>query len=236
MQAIVSHSKLMRFLSLIFLAGLISLSAYAQAPKISWNLDDALKQIDRQADDFQTALARVQVVRKTSSGEDKNQEAATIYISRDGKVRIDVDAPDRRTFLITKSDVYIHKPDQSIVEQYSLSKHKNRLEPYARLGFTNTGKDLKDDYLITSLGEQDIGESRTLGLELTPKKEKDRQVVSRAQLWIDQASWMPTRQVIYDTQSGDSLTVTYTHTARNLKLNPDLFKTRWPKGTQKIKK
>ena len=227
--------RLTRCLGLLLLAGLATLTAYAQAPKIIWNLDDALKQIDRQANDFQTALARVQVVRTSSAGEEVNQETATIYINKDGRIRIDVDAPNKRIYLITKNDVYIHTPERALVQQYSLSKHKSRLEPYARLGFTNTGKNLKDDYLITSLGEQDIDDSRTLGLELTPKKERTREVVSKAQLWIDQASWMPTRQILSDTQSGDSLVVTYTRTARNLKLNPDLFKTQWPRGTQKIK-
>lgn len=56
------------------------------------------------------------------------------------------------------------------------------------------------------------------------------------QLWIDQASWMPAQQIISDTQSGDTLTVTYTHMARNLKLKPELFKASWPRGTQKIKR
>ena len=85
---------------------------------------------------------------------------------------------------------------------------------------------------MTSLGEKDISESRALGLELTPKKEKNREIVARLQLWIDQASWMPAQQIISDTQSGDTLTVTYTHMARK----PELFKASWPRGTQKIKR
>ncbi|MGI9327339.1 MAG: LolA family protein [Pseudomonadales bacterium] len=230
-----STPKLKYLAPMLVFAALASLTAFAQSPKITWSLNDALKQINRQSSDFQTALARVQVVRRNQAGEEVNNETATIYINRDGRVRIDVQAPDQRTYLVTKKDLFIHMPERMLVQRYSLSKHKNRLEPYARLGFTNTGKDLKDDYLVTSLGEQDIGESRALGLELTPKKERLREVVAKAQLWIDQASWMPTRQMLWDTQSGDSLSVTYTHTARNLKLNPDLFKTQWPRGTQKMK-
>ena len=47
---------------------------------------------------------------------------------------------------------------------------------------------------------------------------------------------MPVKQVVSHVASGDTLTVTYTGMARNLKLNPDLFKAKWPKGTQRIKR
>ena len=208
----------------------------AQSPEIRWTLDDALKQIDRQAGDFKTALARIEVVRTDRDGNEVRSGTGTGFVNEDGEIRYNIDDPDGRVLLLTSRDVYIYTHDRALVEQYSLSKHKSRLEPYVRLGFSTTGKHLKDDYIVTSLGEHDIGESRALGLELTPKKEKAREIVAEIELWIDQASWMPTRHVISDTQSGDTLTVTYTHMARNLKLKPELFKTSWPRGTQKIKR
>ena len=122
------------------------------------------------------------------------------------------------------------------MESDPLSKHKERMEPFARLGFTTTGKELKDDYLVTLLGEDRIGERRVVGVELTPKSEKVRQTVGNIRLWIDQASWMPVRQEIAHVSSGETLTIDYTGMARNLNLNPDLFKDKWPKGTQKIRR
>ncbi|MEH6592376.1 MAG: outer-membrane lipoprotein carrier protein LolA [Halioglobus sp.] len=220
---------------LIPVIAVIALSAQAEGPKISWDLDDALKQVDRQADDFKSALARVEIVRANTGGEELSREQGTIFFDRSGEIRMDMDAPNPRIFLLEKSTLYIHYPEQEKVEQYSLSRHKDRLEPYLRLGFTASGKDLKRDYLLTSLGERDIGDSRTLGLELVPEKEKTRAVMGRAQLWIDQASWMPTQQVISASGNGEVITVTYTHTARNLELNPDLFKAKWPRGTDKEK-
>ena len=156
-------------------------------------------------------------------------------MDKKGRIRLDADAPNQRTYLVEKSTLYIHYPSEKRVEVYSLSRHKNRMEPFMRLGFTDSGKDLKDDYLLTSLGERDIGESRTLGLELTPEKEKTRAVMGKAQLWIDQASWTPTQQVITASGQSKEITLTYTFVARNLELNPDLFSTRWPRGTDKQK-
>ena len=213
----------------------IALPATADGPKIQWDLDDALKQVDRQADDFKTAMARVEIVRRDLGGTELSRESGTVFMDKAGKIRLDADAPNNRTYIVLKGDMYIHYPDEKRVEVYSLSRHKDRIEPFMRLGFTNSGKDLKDDYLLTSVGERDIGDSRTLGLELTPEKEKTRAVMGKAQLWIDQSSWTPTQQVFTASSRSEEITLTYTFVARNLELNPELFSTRWPRGTDKQK-
>jgi outer membrane lipoprotein-sorting protein len=225
--------KLLKYLPLA--TALVMAPALADGPKITWDLDDALKQVDRQADDFETAMARVEIVRRDLGGTELSREKGTIFMDRKGRIRMDADAPNQRTYLVEKSTLYIHYPGEERVEVYSLSRHKNRIEPFMRLGFTDSGKDLKDDYLLTAVGERDIGDSRTLGLELTPEKEKTRAVMGKAQLWIDQSSWTPKQQVITASSQGEEITLTYSFVARNLELNPDLFSDRWPRGTDKQK-
>ena len=220
-------------LSLITATALVTTAALADGPKITWELKDALKQVDRQAEDFQTAMARVEVVRRDMGGQELGREMGTVFMDRKGRIRLDVDAPNQRTLLVTQSYLYIHFPAEKRVESYKLSKHKGRMEPFIRLGFTDSGKDLEDGYLLTSLGERDIGSNRTLGLELTPEKEKARAVMGKAQLWIDQASWTPAQQVITASSRGEEITLTYSFVARNLQLNPDLFEAKWPRGTDK---
>jgi glutathione S-transferase len=65
------------------------------------------------------------------------------------------------------------------VKEYRLSKHKDRLEAFIPLGFSTTGKDFNKDFLVTFIGEETIGDRRTLGLELTPKKDSTRAIVSK---------------------------------------------------------
>lgn len=221
------------FLLPAFLISALAIPAAAEGPKITWELDDALKQVDRQADDFQTVMARLEVVRRDLGGNELSRESGTLFIDKSGKIRIDADAPNNRTYIVLKGDLYIHYPEEKRVEEYSLPRHKDRIEPFMRLGFTDSGKDLKRDYLLTSLGERDIGDSRTLGLELTPESEKTRTVMGKAQLWIDQSSWMPSQQVFTASSRSEEIIVTYTFMARNLQLNPELFSTRWPRGTDK---
>ncbi len=226
-------SSLRATLVVVLLGLACSLTANAQAPVIEWTLKDALKQIERQAKDFKTAMARVEVIRRDPQGSETSRGSGNAFFNDDGKIRYDVDEQGR-TILIERNRVSIFSAAEGQVEQYSLSRHKDRLEPFLRLGFSTTGKELNDGYLLTSLGEEMIGESRTLGIEMTPKKEKIRETVGKVRLSIDQASWMPTRQEITDTQAGNTLVVTYTRMARNLKLNPDLFKAKWPRGTKKV--
>jgi len=209
--------------------------ALAQTPKIGWSLEDALKQINQQADDFKTALAQIEIISYNDDDEEIRQEKGIIYINEDGKIRYE-EENNVRIILVLSNEVQIYYPDRLQVDIYPMSKYKNRLEPWARLGFSITGSKLKSNFIITSLGEKEIGESRTLGLELTPDKDSVREFVAKVLLWIDEASWMPKRQEISNNQADENLVITYTYMARNLKLNPDLFKDKWPKGTVKVKR
>ena len=220
--------------NLAVLALLISGSSLAQNNELGWTMDSALKQLDRQGSDFETVLADVEIDWVSRDGSTTTDNKGRIYQNADGEVRIQIATPDKRTVLIRRNDVLLYDPVKAIVEEFSRSKD-NRLEVFTVLGFSITGGDLKRDYLVTFLGEDEIMDRRVLGLELTPKSDSDRESVSSIQLWIDQASWLPVRQIIEHTPSGQSVTTTYTGTARNLKLNPKLFDDDWPKGTKKVR-
>ena len=195
-----------------------------------------MKQISRQADDFDTALADVDIRWTDDDGAVSRERKGRVYVNNKGMIRFAEFESGDHVILVSRKEVQEYDPSRALAERYSLSKHKNRLEPYARLGFSTTGKDLRDDYLVTLLGEDQMAGRRVVGLELTPKKERTREIVAKVRLWIDQASWMPVRQEIAQVESGNTLTITYLGMARNLKLNPDLFRNKWPKGTQKIRR
>jgi outer membrane lipoprotein-sorting protein len=157
-------------------------------------------------------------------------------MNKSGSIRYNISAPAESVTLVTRSEVQEYNPTSATVDVYSLSKHRDRLEPYARLGFTTTGKDLKSDFLVTMLGEDTIRGERALGIELTPKKDSTRQTISKVTLWVNQASWMPMRQVIEHVTRAETLTLEYTGMARNLNLNSELFQARWPRGTKKVRR
>lgn len=203
-------------------------------PAINWDLDEAISQIERQANDFKTAMATVAIHRFDADDELVESGAGTAYFRSDGRLRFSADE-GKRVLILEKYTVNDYDVEAGKVDEYRLSNNKDLLVPFARLGFSSTGRDLKGDYLITILGEELIGDARTLVLELTPKRDATRESVRQVRLWIDQSSWMPKRQEFGSTADGSRLVMTYSSLARNLKLNPDLFKTRWPRGTQVVK-
>ena len=227
--------KVVRLITGLLLAVAAISLAQAQENELGWTMDSAIKQLDRQGKDLETVLAQVVLEwSDEAQGMDK-PKSGRIYFNSKGDFRIAGETPNK-TMLVEGRTLHMYDPALSQVTEVNLSRDKSRLAPYMRLGFSITGRDLKDDFLITFAGESDIGDRRTLTLELTPKRDETRAIVAKIAIAFDQASWLPARQIISHTSGTQTLTVNYTGTARNLNLNPDLFRDKWPKGTDKVRK
>lgn len=213
---------------------LLTTAAMADMPKIDWDLDDAIRQIDGQAADFESGMARVSFVVTDAEGNVVESHAGNGFINKDGDMRYSQDGGNR-VVIVDRNTVSDYDASAKTVHEYSLSRNKERLEPYFRLGFSISGRDMQDRYLVTILGEEEIGETRALVVELTPKRDADRATVGKITLWIDQASWMPRRQEFGSTANRTTTTLDYSDMARNLRLNPDLFREKWPRGTKKVR-
>jgi outer membrane lipoprotein-sorting protein len=226
--------KVVKLITVLLLAMAAVSLAHAQENELGWTMDSAIKQLDRQGKDLETVLAQVALEwSDEAQGMDK-PKSGRIYFNSKGDFRIAGEAPDK-TLLVEGRTMHMYDPALSQVTEVNLSRDKSRLAPYIRLGFSITGRDLKDDYLITFAGESHIGDRRTLTLELTPKRDETRAIVAKIEIAFDQASWLPARQIISHTSGTETLTVNYTGTARNLNLNPDLFRDKWPRGTDKVR-
>ena len=213
-----------------------SITTHGQQNELGWTMESAVRQLDRQGEDFESVLADIEVDWSNNEHGEMDIESGRLYMNDRGELRIIAEAPDKKTILLDGNTLYHYDPATSTVEEYSLSKHKDRLEVFIPIGFSVTGRDLSDDFLVTFIGENTTGSRRTLGLELTPKRDSVRAVVARMELWVDQASWLPARQVISQAAGGQTLTINYAGTARNLSLNSELFNDKWPKGTEKVRK
>ena len=225
------------FAAAAVLYALTGMPVQAQQNELGWTMDSAVKQLDRQGSDMETVLA--EVVIDNSGGDDSlgPVKSGRIYINSKGEWRLKSGDPADLIVLMEGRTVHYYNPTLARVDEYSLSKHPGRLEPFIPLGFSTTGKDLDRDYLVTFIGEEvNAGKRRLLGLELTPKSDDLRAVMARMQIWVDEASWLPARQVITYGNGQQTLTITYSGLARNLNLNPDLFRADWPRGTQKVRK
>jgi outer membrane lipoprotein-sorting protein len=225
--------KTIQILAGLVLAITFAPNANGQNNELNWTMERAVSQLDRQGSDLESVLAEVDVDWTGQAQGADRIRSGRIYINERGEFRISVEMPKKRTVLLEGNTLHFYDAEAATVDEYSLNRHKNRLEVYIPVGFSTTGKDLEDDFLVTFIGEETIGDRRTLGLELTPKRDNVREVVSKIQVWFDEASWLPARQIISSSAGGATLTVNYKGTARNLDLNPKLFDDNWPRGTKK---
>jgi outer membrane lipoprotein-sorting protein len=195
-----------------------------------WTTEGALEMMDRSAKDFRSLTADLENVKYTAVVKDISTETGQIWVRHDQKMRIQITKPEPRTMLRTGNSLFLYNPKLNRVEEYDLGKNGSMVDQYARLGFGTRSEDLKKSYLVTVTGEEDFDHRKTVVLELTPKSDQMRGQITRIQMWIDEASWLPIQQKFYETGAGDYILFHYTNMMKNLKINESEFKQDWPKN------
>jgi len=208
--------------------------AHAQTAK-NWTLEAVLEQLDRAARDFHSLTADMEHTKVTVAVDDTSTETGQIFVRRDDKMRIEITAPASRTVLRNGGTLYVYTPKIKRVEEYDLGKRKKLVDQYVLLGFGTKGSDLKKAYVLTLQGEESLDSRKVLRLELTPRADQVRDQISKIEMWIDEATWVPVQQKFYETGSGDYFIFHYTNVSRNTPINDSTFKPEWPKGVTKIK-
>jgi outer membrane lipoprotein-sorting protein len=217
-------------LILVFFATAIALGASAAQTTAKWTTEGVLEMMDKSAKDFRTLTADIENVKYTAVVQDKSTETGQIWVRHDQKMRIEFTKPEARTILRTGDSLFLYNPKLNRVEEYDLGKNRAMVDQYIRLGFGTKSEDLKKSYLVTVTGEEQLDNRKAIVVELTPKADQIRSQITRIQMWIDEASWLPIQQKIYETGSGDYILFHYTGMMKNLKINDSRFKQDWPKN------
>lgn len=219
--------------ALIVIAGLTA--SHAGAVANPWTLESVSHELDQASKEFRSLSADVQRTKVTVVVDDHSTESGTMEVRRDDKMRIDLTSPDPRTILRDGDHLYIYNPKIHNVEEYDLSKHRALVEEFLLLGFGTSGDSLKKSYVITMQGEETLGTEKVVKLELTPRAEDVRAQISKIELWISEATWLPAQQQFFETGSGDYFIIRYTNVVRNVRLPDSQFKAHWPDGVNKVK-
>jgi outer membrane lipoprotein-sorting protein len=202
---------------------------------IPLNLDEVLKQMDREQSQFQSLSASIERTKVTVVVNDRSTESGQIEIRRDGRMRIDLTSPDQKTILRDGDHLYVYTPKIRRVEEYDLGKHRDLVDQLLLLGFGTSGESLKRSYLITLEGEETLSGQRVVRLELTPRSDEVRKQISKIELWMNEGTWLPARQQFYETGSGDYSIIQYLNVARNVSIPDARFHPAWPKGVSRVK-
>jgi outer membrane lipoprotein-sorting protein len=197
-------------------------------------LESVFRQMDAQAKDFHSVSADIERTKVTVVVNDKSTETGSIQVRGD-RMLLQLKSPDPRTILRTGDSLFVYNPGLKRVEEYNLGKNRALVDQFLLLGFGTDSQEMKKSYLVTLLREDKIDDRKTIQLELTPKMEAVRSQISKIQIWLDEASWLPVQQEFFESGSGDYSIVKYTKIVRNPGLPDSQFKPHWPKGTEKIK-
>ena len=198
-------------------------------------VEDVLAMMDKSAKDFHTLTGEIEHIKYTAVVKDTSTETGHIFVRRDDKMRIEIIKPDTRTILRTGDSLFVYTPKINRVEEYDLGKNRSMIDQYVRLGFGTKSEDVKKSYLVTLLGEEELDHKKAVILELTPKSDQVRSQITKIQMWIDEASWLPIEQKFFEAGSGDYVLFHYTSVMKNLKIGDARFKQDWPKDVTRVK-
>ena len=191
--------------------------------------------MDKSAKDFRSLTADIEHNKYTDVVKDTSTETGQIFVRHDQKMRIEIAKPDPRTILRTGDSLFLYSPKINRVEEYGLGKNRSMVDQYILLGFGTKSENVRKSYLVAVTGEEELDHKKTVVLELTPKDDQIRNQITKIQMWIDEASWLPILQKFYEAGSGDYFLFHYTNVMKNLKINDSKFKQDWPKNASRVK-
>jgi len=188
--------------------------------------------MDNAASEFKSLTAAIEHRKYTAVVKDTSTESGVVWVRKDSKMRIDFQSPDPRTILRNGDNLYIYTPKINRVEEYNIGKNRAMADQYLALGFGTRVDNLRKNYTIALLGEEDLDGEKAAVIELTPRSDDVKRQISKIQMWVVENKWLPLQQKFYEAGSGDYLLVHYTNVLENLKLGDGKFKPDWPKGTK----
>lgn len=209
-----------------------SIASRAKQAPGKTTVESVLGMMDKSAADFKSLSADIEHVKYTAVVKDTSTETGQIYVRKDEKLRIDFQNPDKRTILRNGDNLYIYTPKINRVEEYNIGKNRAMADQYLALGLGKKGENIRKNYKVALLGEEELDGHKTALLELIPNNEEFRKDINKIQMWIDEASWLPVQQKFFEGSSGDYFLSRYKKIMKNLKIGDSRFKPDWPKGTK----
>jgi outer membrane lipoprotein-sorting protein len=195
-------------------------------------LDTVMAMMDKSAKDFHSLTADIEHVKYTAVVKDTSTETGQIFVRKDEKLRIDFQKPDLRTILRNGDNLYIYTPKIGTVEEFNIGKNRAMADQYLALGFGTKSESLRKNYQVSLTGEEELDGRKMAVIELVPNADDVRKQITKIQMWVDEASWLPVQQKFFEAGSGDYFMSRYKSVMKNLKIADSKFKADWPKGTK----
>jgi outer membrane lipoprotein-sorting protein len=192
-------------------------------------LDDVLRDIEAKGRDVADFRARFRQEKSVYLLDEPLRSEGTILYKREpALLRWETTSPERSTLVIDGSGMKVHMPGVKQLEVYEFSG-KDAFGAILPL-FGQGTEDLRRSYEVTlATGTADVHT-----LELVPRAERLRRVISKLEVSIDKKTLLP-RRLAYHDPNGDVSTTVFESVEPNVGLSEKDFKLDVPEGTKTVK-
>jgi outer membrane lipoprotein-sorting protein len=201
-------------------------------------MKDVLSRMDRAAEEFHSYSAQMKRVQFTAVLGDSSESTGTVLLRRtkkDGTVGVvEFQKPDPRKVYIKGKTVQVLYPKAKTVEIYDTSKYTSNMDQILLLGFGTSAEELNKTYLLKDGGVDKINGTDTTRIELTPKSDEMKKLITKIDMWIAAGQSTPVR-VKFSEPSKNYELVDYSETKLNPALPESAFKQEVPAGFKRIK-
>ncbi len=184
-------------------------------------LADVLKRLDQTASQFRTMSAKAASVNHTAVLNEDDKESGTVFMKKSGSSvqgLMNTILPDPKTSVFSGREVQVYYPNMKQVDIYDTGKNGEQLEQFLTLGFGTSAADLQKTYDIKVLPTENIQGEKAIHLQLIPKSEDAKKMISKVELWIGEHDY-PIQEKIYE-PSGNYHLVSYS----DVQINSPSFK------------
>ncbi|MEO8052237.1 MAG: outer-membrane lipoprotein carrier protein LolA [Acidobacteriota bacterium] len=199
-------------------------------------LPEVLAHMDRAAADFRSLSAHMKRVQFTAVLSESSEMEGELRLRRTKAGTqgiVEFQQPEQRTVFINGKQVQIYYPKANSVEIYDASKYSSNMDQILLLGFGTSAAELKKSYDIKDGGAQKIAGVDATRIELTPRAEEMKKLITKIELWIPDGQSNPIRAKFSEPSKNYEL-VDYS----DIKVNPPLpdsaFAWKLPGNVKKI--
>jgi outer membrane lipoprotein-sorting protein len=211
------------------LAAVLLPSAYADS------LEAILGRMDRAAKTFTSVSANLKQSQYTAVIKDlEKPESGQLRIKREKNglnAIVEFTDPETRTIVIKGHEAQIYHPKANTLEKYDVSKFASTVDQFLLLAFGTSGADLRKNYDVKLGGAESIDGAPTTRLDLTPKTEELKKVISKVELWIPEGGSNAIREKVTET-TDDYYLVSYSNVNPHANVADSAFELKLPKGVR----
>lgn len=199
-------------------------------------LNEILSRMNEMAKRLKTVSANLEYTKVTVLVNDRSTEYGQLLFhkSKSPEILLTFDRPDPKVILFKKGKGEIFLPKINQIQEYDLSHHTELVQQFLLLGFGTETGELKKEYEVKLVGEEDLEGETTAVLELVPRKDNVAAQLAKVQIWVSEESWIPVQQKFFE-PGGDYLVTRYSAVKVNREIPSSEFRIPGAEGAKRVK-